>query len=142
MLTTSVGVGAGDRPRRERKAPDMEEFDVTTVGRAPKQLKTLPVLISDAEDLHDLPQQSAEQEQDVLQAADVDLPAPAADLDAAIRLFMLGEGPQLSVNDIQHLDDAAVGGLAAQMQPAFLVNLDAAPEELAAAGLLELAVYE
>jgi hypothetical protein len=28
------------------------------------------------------------------------------------------------------------------MHPALLVNLDAAPEELAAAGLLELAVYE
>jgi hypothetical protein len=122
----------------------MEEFDVTTVSRARKQLKTPPVMDADAEDLPDLPQQSAEQEQgqDVLQAADVDLPAPAADLDAAIRQFMLGEGPQLSVNDIQHLDDAAVSGLVAQMHPALLVNLDAAPEELAAAGLLELAVYE
>jgi hypothetical protein len=47
---TSVGVGAGDRPRRERKAPDMEEFDVTTVSRARKQLKTPPVLDADAED--------------------------------------------------------------------------------------------
>jgi hypothetical protein len=77
-----------------------------------------------------------------LQAADVDLTALAADLDAAIRLFMLGEGPQLGVNDIQHLDDTSVSGLAAQMHPAFLVNLDAVPEELAAAGLLEPAVYE
>jgi hypothetical protein len=142
LADTSVGVGAGERPRRERKAPDMEEFDVTTLGRAPKQLQTSPVLVADAEDLPDLPQQSAEQEQDVLQAADVDLQAPAADLDAAIRQFMLGEGPQLSVKDIQHLDDAAVGGLVTQMHPAFLVKLDAAPEELAAAGLLELAVYE
>lgn len=77
-----------------------------------------------------------------MQAADADLPASAADLDAAIRQFMLGEGPQLGVNDIQHLDDTAVGSLVAQIHPAFLVNLDAAPEELAAAGLLELSVYE
>jgi hypothetical protein len=78
----------------------MEEFDVTTVGKAPKQLKTPPVLDADAEELPDLPQQSAKQEQDVLQAADVDLQARAADLDAAIRQFMLGEGPQLSVKDM------------------------------------------
>ncbi|KAG7674128.1 hypothetical protein NADE_009286 [Nannochloris sp. 'desiccata'] len=131
----------GERPRRERKAPDMEEFDITTGSRARKQRKAPPVLDADVEDLPDLPQQSAEQEQDVLQAADADLPAPAADLDTAIRQFMLGEGPQLGVNDIQRLDDAAVSGLVAKIHPAFLVNLDAAPEELAAAGLLEVAVY-
>ncbi|KAL4514277.1 hypothetical protein Ndes2437A_g00998 [Nannochloris sp. 'desiccata'] len=99
----------GERPRRERKAPDMEEFDITTGSRARKQRKAPPVLDADVEDLPDLPQQSAEQEQDVLQAADADLPAPAADLDTAIRQFMLGEGPQLGVNDIQRLDDAATG---------------------------------
>ncbi|KAL4537631.1 hypothetical protein Ndes2437B_g08747 [Nannochloris sp. 'desiccata'] len=119
FLPVSAGVGepprarkdgqetTGERPRRERKAPDMEEFDITTGSRARKQSKAPPVLDADVEDLPDLPQQSAEQEQDVLQAADADLPAPAADLDTAIRQFMLGEGPQLGVNDIQRLDDAA-----------------------------------
>jgi hypothetical protein len=98
LADTSVFVGAGERPRRERKAPDMGEFDITTVSRARKQLKTPPVMDADAEDLPDLPQQSSEQEreQDVLQAADADLPAPAADLDAAIRQFMLGEGLKLA----------------------------------------------
>ena len=134
MIHADTSVGAGGRPRRERKAPDMEEFDVSTVRRARKQLRTPPVLDADAEDLPDLPQQSTEQDQDVLQAADVDLPAPAADLDAAIRQFMLGEGSQLGVNNIQHLDDTSVSSLIAQIHPAFLVNLDAAPEELAVAG--------
>jgi hypothetical protein len=120
----------------------MGEFDITTVSRARKQLKAPPALDADVEDLPDLPQQSAEQEQDVLQAADANLPAPAADLDAAIRQFMLGEGPQIGVNDIQRLDDTSVGSFIAQMHPALLVNLDAAQEELASAGLLVPAVYE
>ncbi|KAL4531387.1 hypothetical protein Ndes2437A_g08721 [Nannochloris sp. 'desiccata'] len=88
FLPVSAGVGepprarkdgqetTGERPRRERKAPDMEEFDITTGSRARKQSKAPPVLDADVEDLPDLPQQSAEQEQDVLQAADADLPAP------------------------------------------------------------------
>ncbi|KAL4526200.1 hypothetical protein Ndes2437B_g07456 [Nannochloris sp. 'desiccata'] len=50
FLPVSAGVGkpprarkdgqetTGERPRRERKAPDMEEFDITTVSRARKQL--------------------------------------------------------------------------------------------------------
>ena len=63
------------------------------------------------------------------------------DLGAAVREFMLGEGHKLSMEDLKSLSDHAVLDLLAKIPAAFLDNLDADPQQLVNANLLDIGVY-
>ena len=87
------------------------------------------------------PQQQEQVEHDDLSAALAIPGLPAlTDLGAAVREFMVGDGPKLSIEDIKHLSDQALFDLLAKISAAFLVNLDADPQQLVDANLLDSGV--
>jgi hypothetical protein len=62
------------------------------------------------------------------------------ELSNAVRRFMLGDGPKLSMEDIKTLSDQALLDLLTKIPGVFLVNLDADPQ-LVDANLLDIGVY-
>ncbi len=63
------------------------------------------------------------------------------DLSNAVRQFMLGDGPKLSMEGIRTLSDQAVLDLLAKIPGVFLVNVEADPQQLVDSHLLDVGVY-
>ncbi|KAG7668195.1 hypothetical protein KSW81_002094 [Nannochloris sp. 'desiccata'] len=138
FLADLVGVAAGTvRPRRGDQTP--AKFDEFTVI---KPTRGRPTKKRVAEVQPTQQQQQEQVEHDDLSAALAIPGLPAnPDLGAAVREFMLGDGPKLSAEDIKRLSDQSVLDLLAKIPAAFLVNLDADPQQLVNANLLDIGVY-
>ena len=109
FLADLVGVAAGTtRPRRGDKTPaSFAEYAVIEPSRSQKNKRGCPPKKRVAE------AQPAQQQQQQQQHDDLSV-IPGLpflpDLGGAVREFMLGEGPKLSMEDIKHLDQRSIGG--------------------------------
>ncbi|KAG7674716.1 hypothetical protein NADE_008004 [Nannochloris sp. 'desiccata'] len=142
----SNGPTGSTRPRRGDKTPaSFADYAVIEPVRSQKKKRGRSPKTRVAEVQ---PTQQQEEEEEEEEEED-DLPAALAipglpalpDLGGAVREFMLGEGPKLSMEGIKHLSDQAVLNLLAKIPAAFLVNLDADPQQLVNANLLDIGVY-
>ncbi|KAH7623898.1 hypothetical protein NADE_008712 [Nannochloris sp. 'desiccata'] len=121
-----VGVAAGTaRPRRGDKTPAFfSDYAVIEPVRSQKKKRGRPAKkrVAEVQPAQEQPQEEVHDDLSTVFAIP-GLPAPV-DLGAAVREFMLGDGPKLSVAGIKSLGDQAVLELLAKVPAPFLVNLD------------------
>jgi hypothetical protein len=141
FLADLVGVTAGaERPRRGDKTPaSFADYAVIEPVRSYKKKRGRPASTKSVDAQPEQQQQEEEVQGDDLSVA---LPIPSLpDLSSAVRQFMLGDGPKLSMGGIKTLSDQAVLDLLTKIPRVFLVNLDANPQQLVDATLLDSEVY-
>lgn len=128
------------RPRRGDKTPtSFADYTVIEPVRSQKKNRGRPAS-NKAVDT-----QPAQQQQQQEEVEHDDLSAVLAipglpDLSNAVRQFMLGDGPKLSMEGIRTLSDQAVLDLLAKIPGVFLVNVEADPQQLVDSHLLDVGV--
>ncbi|KAG7674199.1 hypothetical protein NADE_009219 [Nannochloris sp. 'desiccata'] len=141
LLTLLLLLQGRQRPRRGDKTPaSFAEYAVIKPVRGRPSKKH----VAEVQPAQEQQQQEQEEEveHDDLSTALAIPGFPALpDLGAAVREFMLGDGPKLSAEDIKRLSDQTLLNLLAKIPAAFLGNLDADPQQLVDANLLDTGVY-